>query len=649
MSFVDILFAFCKGVKQSAEPLINNFYLLFRTFVVKLKKEGLKGEKMLRDKIFKNPGFKLFPESVIRAGLCSWFFVAVFNMLIHKENVTSLAFVQGKTWSLIVTAVLFILFAVFVIATEYYFPSKKYPEYLLIGSYSLFAVLTLSEAGGVMTSISLAGIGAIIVVYVIRRGCFNLGVMDISGRAKIIITASVAVMFAFLIAFYGLTKHWVYGTPNFDFGIFCHMFHNMSESFIPYTTCERDGLLSHFAVHLSPICYLLLPIYWLFPYAETLQISQALILMSGVIPLLLIAKARGMSHKASGIIAVLYCAYPAITVGCVYDFHENCFLLPLLLWIFYFGEREKYIPLVVFTALALLVKEDAFIYIIIYGVYLLVARKRPRAGVLMCSGALAYFVIAYAILSKFGLGIMDNARFGNLIYGDGGLVGAIKTLIVNPSYAFSQLMTSKNAYEKLIYILELFGPLAFIPFVTKKMSRYILLTPILINLLSTYVYQCDLRFQYHFGITAFIFYITILNVGDMSSDIKKYFGAIACLSTVLLFMGLASTNMAPYVNEWRINGEVYDKMDDILEEHIPDDASVACTTYIVPHLYKRAEIYEVFYHKENGVYKTDVDYVVFLMRGNYAEQSMRESAAYLSAGYTEVYNDNMLWILKAPS
>ena len=50
-----------------------------------------------------------------------------------------------------------------------------------------------------------------------------------------------------------------YCTPNFDFGIFCNMFHNMRKTLLPLVTCERDKLLSHFAVHISPIYYLLLP------------------------------------------------------------------------------------------------------------------------------------------------------------------------------------------------------------------------------------------------------------------------------------------------------------------------------------------------------------------------------------------------------
>ncbi|MGZ7204700.1 DUF2079 domain-containing protein, partial [Streptococcus pyogenes] len=77
---------------------------------------------------------------------------------------------------------------------------------------------------------------------------------------------------------------------TFDIGIFSQMFESMRRDFSQVTTLERDRFMSHFAVHISPIYYLLLPFYYVFPYGETLEILQILIVFSGVIPLYLILK-----------------------------------------------------------------------------------------------------------------------------------------------------------------------------------------------------------------------------------------------------------------------------------------------------------------------------------------------------------------------
>ena len=81
-----------------------------------------------------------------------------------------------------------------------------------------------------------------------------------------------------------------------------------------------------------------------------------------------------------------------------------------------------------------------------------------------------------------------------------------------------------------------------------------------------------------------------------------------------------------------------------LEEVIPEDASVACSTYILPHIASRSVIYEVEYHKENGKFKTDIEYVVFDMR--YEAKSLEIAEFYLENGYEEYYNCNNLLVLK---
>ena len=101
-------------------------------------------------------------------------------------------------------------------------------------------------------------------------------------RTLAIFTAVCAVTACTVISVIGCLRYKTFSTPNYDFGLFCNMFHNMKETGLPLVTSERDRLLSHFAVHISPIYYLLLPFYWIFPSPLTLQIGQAVALMLGM-------------------------------------------------------------------------------------------------------------------------------------------------------------------------------------------------------------------------------------------------------------------------------------------------------------------------------------------------------------------------------
>nr|WP_289707141.1 DUF2079 domain-containing protein [Enterocloster clostridioformis] len=82
----------------------------------------------------------------------------------------------------------------------------------------------------------------------------------------------------------------------------------MDKCLSPLTTCERDGLLSHFAVHLSPVFYVLLPFYKLVPRPETLLVLQSLVVISGMVPLCLLTTVPPGSRCLSGVMRIfLYC------------------------------------------------------------------------------------------------------------------------------------------------------------------------------------------------------------------------------------------------------------------------------------------------------------------------------------------------------
>ena len=114
---------------------------------------------------------------------------------------------------------------------------------------------------------------------------------------------------------------------SFDFGLFRWMFYSMTKTGRMLTTLERNGVLSHFAVHFSPIYYLLLPFYWLFPQPETLEIAQAAVMASAILPLWLLGKRHGLSGLSRTLLCMTLAVYPAFVGGAGYDLHENCFLM----------------------------------------------------------------------------------------------------------------------------------------------------------------------------------------------------------------------------------------------------------------------------------------------------------------------------------
>ena len=447
-------------------------------------------------------------------------------------------------------------------------------------------------------------------------------------KAVWIFTSLCGIFCGYIIAAVTCYRYLTFTSPNFDFGIFVNMFHNMRKSGLPLATCERDVLISHFAVHISPIYYLLLPFYWLFPSPLTLQIGQAVIVSSGVIPVMLLCKHHSLSEKSSCAFVLIYALHPVLSTGCFFDIHENCFLAPLLLWMFYFCERKKYIPMYICAILTLSIKEDAAVYVAIFALYLLLSRKNLLHGAVLLICALSYFSISMSLLQSAAeyyadlyknqspnpsiSGPMIN-RFDNLIYQkENGLGGAFKTSILNPGYLLTQLFsTPQNGWEKFSYFLQMILPFSILPFCSHKPSRLILISPILMNLLTNYSYQYNIGFQYHFGIIAFLTYASIINFSELNAKLRQNILSFAVITCICLYIVYVLPSNTSYQKTYENNKDTYIQMEEILST-IPPDASVSCSLSLLSHIANRDEIYEIFYHGNAG----DVDYIVLDIRGN---------------------------------
>lgn len=447
------------------------------------------------------------------------------------------------------------------------------------------------------------------------------------------------------IAVLGVLRYKTFGTPNFDFGIWCNMFYNMKETGLAMVTCERDMLLSHFAVHISPVYYLLLPFYCLFPSPLTLQIGQAVVLAAGVIPVYLLARHFKLSNQHTVLCTILYALFPVITTGCSFDLHENCFLPLLLLFTFYFYEIKKPFAMYLCAILVLSVKEDAAVYLLFFALFLIISEKKCLHGSVLAAMAVGYFLLCGYLLETTGTGMMSD-RYNNLIYNtDDGLVGAIKTIFLNPGYLLTQLFADEDLkWDKVMYIIYMLLPLGVLPFVTKKPSRWLLVAPMLINLLTMYPYQPRIGFQYHFGVAAFLIYAMLKNLPDIKSpEVRRTLLCVATAACLCSYLITAGPLVGSRIKNWEENHESFEQMEAFLEEAVPEDASVAASTFLLPHIADRDEIYEVYYHKN----KPDVEYVVLDAR--YTVDYEKFYAAYTDLGYTVVDRlDNRIVILKQP-
>ena len=558
---------------------------------------------------------------------------SLFLLLAFPVPFTNALFFKKTAFLPFILCLLGFHFALSVIFT--FINSLKVERLLLLVSFSVYALLTAAETEAIWYGFGMSLILLVICVYVFKDGHAPALRRDIKKPFLIVAVCAAALYFALFVGVMSVCRYLTFATPNYDFGIFSQMFHYMRKTLLPLATSERDMLLSHFSVHISPIFYLFLPFYAVFPSPVTLMVCQAVMLASGVIPVVMISRRLGLSNKAAAAFAVIYALYPALAGGCFYDLHENKFLAPLLLWLFYFIVKDKWYGIAVFSLLVMFVKEDAPVYVAFAGVFVLVTAKKKGKlkGLFMLIGSAVYFGAAALLLDTYGGGVMSE-RFANYMSTQSdSLLNVVTNVIKDPAFVIHQMFdTAADATveNKIEFLLRMFIPLGFLPFFTKKLSRYILLLPlVLINLMSDYVYQHSIFFQYTYGPLAFLIFLSILNYSELSEKIRRMMCTYAVTASLLICM--QSVWQKPnYFQYYTADQKYYDTVRAAIDS-VPKDASAGADTFYCAAASDRDQLYEL----DETAHASELDYIILDLRSPAGKSKL---PAYERSGdYSEYY------------
>ncbi len=459
-------------------------------------------------------------------------------------------------------------------------------------------------------------------------------------------TVAAAVMI--FVAFTTIHRYKTFGVSTFDFGIFAQMYHNMADDLSAVTSCERNKLLSHFYVHASYIYYLLLPVYKIFPEPTTLLAAQAFLALGGVVPLYLIAKKHDYHGFALLAVCMVYTFFEGILAPCYYDFHENCFLPTLLMWLLYAMDSKKTILFYIMSVLVCIVKEDAPLYVICIAVYFLISEKSKKRlhGLIIAALSGVYFFYINNWLSSNGDGqMMVSTRFGNLtINPDDGFMGIIKNVISNPGYFFNLFVEE----ETLLFFIQVMIPILFLPFMTRKIERFILMIPfIIMNLVvgAGYGYAANIGYQYIFGPSALLIYLCVINADEFKREQRNTMFASAAVLCILTSISLLSNNISSY-ESYKKDKQRYDAMDDCLSS-IPEDGSVLANTWYTAHTSNRREVYifddeDFITNNEEVVGVVNLENYDFFAMSRYDDNTDKAIPVLESAGWT-IYDEVEGW------
>lgn len=519
--------------------------------------------------------------------------------------------------NLVLYATVFGVVFVLLTALTVMLKTQKIGHWTMLVQTALYAcLLSAEETRNLYFCIAVGIVVLIAARYLCAEDKLSLQTIQLSDKASTVLLAVGCAGFTLVVGLATVVRYTNFGGATFDLGIFTQMFEYMRTTGIPYTTVERDGLVSHFAVHFSPVYYLLLPGYMLWSHPSYLLMVQALALGLCVFPIRRICRHFGLSSLASTATGFIWLFYPSTALGCCNDFHENKFLPLMLFWLIAMLLENNRIGIALFTLFSLSVKEDVAVYIVTLGLFWLFYSRKKGTGFALIAAATAWFVFATKMIEHFGGEPMISRFSAYYTSDDSSWFGIIKTVVLNIGYLLTMIMTQ----ERLEFLLWMLLPILFAPFLAKNARNLLLFVPMLvINLMPTLASQYDIFYQYTYGPATLILLACVLAYSQLRDETRRFVITASLLLCMVFGVGSSAVKFGYYFK----NAYAH-KQDIILSEElldsIPQDASITARDFIVPHLYDRKELYTVPNHYSE---LTTTDYYVVDTRQEGSKYNIR--------------------------
>jgi uncharacterized membrane protein len=421
-----------------------------------------------------------------------------------------------------------------------------------------------------------------------------------------------------IFAHFTVQKHNMFHTNAWDLGIFNQALYNTLYNGRPlYYTVELflNPSGSYFAVHLSPILFLVLPFYAILPLPTTLLVMKSFILAFGALPLYLLAKEVLKSDRTAFMLALTYLLYPPLQGANWFDFQPQVFLPLLFFSLCYFMIRRKwkyYFPILFLT---LMVEEHVVFVVFLLAAYYLFKGnirslytsikplKLNEHVVILLTMILCviYFFVTIYVKNFFPINpdYLERYKAVNAFSVLGLETDPLSLpiyVLTHPERVFEALLYDYPL--KFLYIVLLFTPLLFISFrSTLILGTLMLLIP---SLLSNYPAYYMIGVHYPLYILAFIFIAAIDGLKRLHLHTKTLTLKTILISTLFLMIStspilpLSTTfveeGLLMYPSVTFLSEESVNSIHDLLAV-VPSNASILTQNHLFPHVSNRVNAY----------------------------------------------------------
>jgi len=463
--------------------------------------------------------------------------------------------------------------------------------------------------------------------------------------------ALLAAAYISYIAFYALRNHADFNSYTWDLGQIDNQFYNFLHGH-PFRcpALIREGNWSELRNHAEVAMIFLLPFYALHPAAGTLLVLQALLLGLAGLCVYRFA-ARRLSRPIAIALTLAYYFYPPLHGAQLFDIHFQPVSAAFLLAAIDFFDARRMKLFVLFFIMGVTCREDISVGTAVFGLFLIATRHRPKVGVIILGVSLAYFVVLrFAVMPSFGQwGFAEH--YHQLFPGnEHSFVGIVKTILTNPVYTFTTLLTD----EKLRYALQILAPLAFLPLRRAHLALSVVAGSYF-TILTDYGPTHDIGYQYSGYFIPYIFPASALALDAIRRGphgLARQRAAVAALvaGTIIttthwgaippreqFHVAYGNFNFAPPTPQNIAEQRYIDE----LMQLVPRDAILGVTDREMPHVSNRVECWNMSTGYQG------IDYILYTTDHPISTEREQYEAA-LRAGYTIAGQRPGLVLLKRP-
>ncbi len=425
-----------------------------------------------------------------------------------------------------------------------------------------------------------------------------------------------------------IRKNYVFNSYAWDLGVFNQVFHNtlFEGKFFQYNAdlyLNPSG--NYFAIHFSPILFLVLPFYYLFPSVEFLLIFKSLILALGAVPLFYLSKELLENKTLSLFISFTYLISPGLHGANWFDFQQQIFLPLFIFSMYYFFIKKRYGFYSLFFLLSIFVEEHIFsIIILVFTSYILISRNefhcylknlrdirirslienRYTVIVLTIIFSVIYYRVSSGYIGSFNI----PSDFADL-YRARRVYEVLKyegnTLLL-PLYLVTHFRNTLGAlrhdfYIKFINFIFIFMPTLFLPFLNLFcLFNLVLLLPLFLSNYGAY-YMLGSHYPLYYLPSIYVSMIYTFKNNPHLLQKGYMIKNIALVSFILILVVSPVSPLSREINReeeilWYpkidYNNETIVLMHEIFD-YIPEDSSVLAQNHIFPHVSGRSNAFVI--------------------------------------------------------